>query len=80
MRPCIHSVYIVLDPFAGCGTFLVSAQRLKRQWIGIDISPTAVGLMKRRMEKVALGRSSSSTCRRRWTSSGSSSPSSSRTG
>lgn len=43
---------IVLDPFAGCGTTLVSAHRLKRQWIGLDISPTAVGLMKRRMEKV----------------------------
>jgi hypothetical protein len=43
---------VVLDPFAGCGTTLVSAERLKRQWIGIDISPTAVGLMKRRMEKV----------------------------
>jgi DNA modification methylase len=43
---------IVLDPFAGCGTSLVSAQRLERKWIGIDISPTAVGLMKRRMEKV----------------------------
>ena len=43
---------IVLDPFAGCGTALVSAHRLKRQWIGIDISPTAVGLMKRRMERV----------------------------
>jgi hypothetical protein len=45
---------IVLDPFAGCGTTLVCAQRLKRQWIGIDISPTAVGLMKRRMEKVGF--------------------------
>lgn len=43
---------IVLDPFAGCGTTLVSAHRLKRQWIGLDISPTAVGLMKRRMEKI----------------------------
>lgn len=43
---------VVLDPFAGCGTTLVAAERLKRQWIGIDISPTAVGLMKRRMEKV----------------------------
>lgn len=43
---------VVLDPFAGCGTTLVSAQRLKRKWIGIDISPTAVELMKRRMEKV----------------------------
>lgn len=43
---------IVLDPFAGCGTTQVVAHRLKRQWIGIDISPTAVGLMKRRIEKV----------------------------
>jgi hypothetical protein len=43
---------IVLDPFAGCGTTMVAAQRLGRQWIGIDVSPTAVGLMKRRMEKV----------------------------
>lgn len=43
---------IVLDPFAGCGTALVAAHKLRRQWIGIDISPTAVGLMKRRMEKV----------------------------
>ena len=46
---------LVMDPFAGCGTALVSAQRLKRQWIGIDISPTAVGLMKRRT--VGLGAS-----------------------
>lgn len=43
---------IVLDPFAGCGTTMVVAHRLKRQWVGIDISPTAVSLMKRRMERV----------------------------
>ncbi len=43
---------IVLDPFAGCGTTLVAAHQLDRQWIGIDISPTAVDLMKRRMAKV----------------------------
>lgn len=43
---------LVLDPFAGCGTTLVAAQRLGRAWVGIDISPTAVGLMHRRMEKV----------------------------
>jgi DNA modification methylase len=43
---------IVLDPFAGCGTALVSAHRFKRRWVGIDISPTAVNLMKRRMEMV----------------------------
>lgn len=43
---------VVLDPFCGCGTALVSAQRLKRRWLGIDISPTAVGLVARRLRKV----------------------------
>jgi hypothetical protein len=43
---------IVLDPFCGCGTTIAVAQRLKRQWIGIDISPTAVAVMKRRMDAV----------------------------
>lgn len=42
---------VVLDPFCGCGTAIVTANRLKRQWIGIDISPTAVGVMKARMVK-----------------------------
>lgn len=39
---------IVLDPFCGCGTTVAVAERLKRQWIGIDISPTAIEVMKRR--------------------------------
>jgi DNA modification methylase len=42
---------IVLDPFCGCGTTLVAAQKLKRKWIGIDISHTACRLMQRRMQK-----------------------------
>ena len=42
---------IVLDPFCGCGTTLVAAQKLKRRWIGIDISPTACKLMRKRMQK-----------------------------
>ena len=45
---------IVLDPFAGCGTALAAAHRLKRRWIGIDISPTAVNLMIRRMQKLGV--------------------------
>ena len=43
---------VVLDPFAGCGTSLVVAQELGRRWIGMDISPTAVDLMTRRMGRV----------------------------
>lgn len=43
---------IVLDPFAGCGTALVVAEQLKRRFIGIDISPTACNLMKRRLLKI----------------------------
>lgn len=42
---------IVLDAFCGCGTALVAAQRLKRRWIGIDISPTACRVMARRLKK-----------------------------
>ena len=42
---------IVLDPFCGCGTTLMSAQKLKRRWIGIDISPTACKLMAKRLKK-----------------------------
>ncbi len=43
---------IVLDPFAGCGTSVVVAQRLKRRWIGIDISPTACNLIRRQLNRV----------------------------
>lgn len=41
---------VVLDPFCGCGTTIAVAERLHRRWIGIDKSPTAVSVMKRRME------------------------------
>jgi DNA modification methylase len=40
----------VLDAFCGCGTTLVVAQREKRKWIGIDISPTACRVMAKRLE------------------------------
>ncbi len=40
---------IVLDAFCGCGTALVAAQDLGRQWIGIDISPTACRVMAKRL-------------------------------
>ena len=43
---------IVLDAFCGCGTALVAAQNLGRQWIGIDISPTACNVMAKRLRTV----------------------------
>ncbi|MCL4522399.1 MAG: site-specific DNA-methyltransferase [Acidobacteria bacterium] len=43
---------IVLDAFCGCGTALVAAQNLGRQWIGIDQSPTACRVMAKRLRDV----------------------------
>jgi DNA modification methylase len=43
---------IVLDAFCGCGTALVAAENLGRQWIGIDISPTACRVMAKRLRNV----------------------------
>ena len=40
---------IVLDPFCGCGTTIHAAEALRRQWIGIDISSFATGLVRKRM-------------------------------
>ena len=42
---------VVLDAFCGCGTTVVAAQNLKRQWIGIDVSPTACRVMAQRLKK-----------------------------
>ncbi len=41
---------IVLDPFCGCGTTIHAAQKLGRQWIGIDITYLAINLIKRRLK------------------------------
>lgn len=43
---------VVLDAFCGCGTALVSGERMRRQWIGIDISPTACRVMAKRLRTV----------------------------
>ena len=41
----------VLDPFAGCATACVAAEKLKRQWIGIDLSPKAMLLVETRLAR-----------------------------
>jgi hypothetical protein len=40
---------IVLDPFCGCGTTIHGAQKLNRQWIGIDITHLAISLIEKRL-------------------------------
>lgn len=40
----------VLDPFCGCGTAIAVAERLGRRWLGIDIAPLAVSLIKHRLQ------------------------------
>lgn len=40
---------IILDPFCGCGTTVHAAEKLKRNWIGIDITHLAIRLIKRRL-------------------------------
>ena len=40
---------VVLDGFCGCGTTIDASEGLGRKWIGIDVSPIAISLMKRRL-------------------------------
>jgi hypothetical protein len=41
---------LLLDPFCGCGTAVHAAQKLNRQWIGIDITHLAISLIERRLK------------------------------
>ena len=40
---------MVLDPFCGCGTTIDAAEKLGRQWIGIDLTALAISLIKNRL-------------------------------
>ena len=40
---------VVLDPFCGCGTTISAAQKLNRQWVGIDITHLAITLIRSRL-------------------------------
>lgn len=41
---------VVLDPFCGCGTTIAAAQKLNRQWIGIDVTNLSIALQKYRLK------------------------------
>lgn len=40
---------VILDPFCGCGTAIAAAEKLNRDWIGIDITYLAIPLIKQRL-------------------------------
>ncbi len=46
---------VILDPFCGCGTTIAAAEKLKRGWMGIDLTYLAISLIKSRL--TAMGAS-----------------------
>ena len=47
---------LVLDPFCGCATTCLAAERLERQWIGIDFAEEAANLVRDRLQKDGEGK------------------------
>ena len=45
---------IVLDPFAGCATTVISAEKLERQWVAIDLWEGAYGVVLQRLRAIGL--------------------------
>jgi site-specific DNA-methyltransferase (adenine-specific) len=46
---------VTLDPFCGCGTAIHAAEKLKRKWIGIDITHLAISLVEKRLRDAFPG-------------------------
>ena len=46
---------VVLDPFCGCGTTVHAAEKLGRQWIGIDITHLSISLIEKRLKDAFAG-------------------------
>ncbi|HMD86178.1 MAG TPA: DNA methyltransferase [Terriglobia bacterium] len=49
IRASSNEADVVLDPFCGCGTAIAVAEKLKRRWIGIDVTYLAINLVQRRL-------------------------------
>ncbi|MDX2073327.1 MAG: DNA methyltransferase [Alphaproteobacteria bacterium] len=46
---------VVLDPFCGCGTTIHAAEKLRRKWIGIDITSLAIARIEDRIARAFPG-------------------------
>jgi site-specific DNA-methyltransferase (adenine-specific) len=55
IRACSNEGDVVLDPFAGSGTTLVTAKKLGRKWVGFEISPNYATQTQARLEAAAVG-------------------------
>ena len=42
---------LVLDPFCGCATTCVAAEKLGREWVGVDVSKKAYELVNKRLKQ-----------------------------
>jgi site-specific DNA-methyltransferase (adenine-specific) len=54
IQSCSHPGDLVLDPYAGSGTTVVVAAKLGRRALGIDASPTAMGVCRNRLQQSGL--------------------------
>lgn len=51
IKACTNEGDMVFDPFCGCATTLVAADRLRRKWAGVDISEKAAELVLQRLQQ-----------------------------
>jgi DNA modification methylase len=49
-----HVGDLVLDPFCGCGTTIEACEKLARKWVGIDVVPRAVDIIRDRLAKLGV--------------------------
>jgi site-specific DNA-methyltransferase (adenine-specific) len=55
IRACSHEGELVLDPFAGSGTTLAVAKKLKRRYLGFELSPEYAARVQARLDAITPG-------------------------
>jgi site-specific DNA-methyltransferase (adenine-specific) len=54
IQACTNEGDTILDPFCGCGTTIAAAQKLGRNWIGIDSSLGACRKVQQRLNAIGV--------------------------
>jgi site-specific DNA-methyltransferase (adenine-specific) len=55
IKACSDPGSLVLDPFAGSGTTLVTAKKLGRRYLGFELSPEYAAQARKRLDEVQPG-------------------------